>query len=212
MRMNFTRLAAAVLMLFVAAPAICAERDHVGLTMGFPTSIGVILPVTNWLSVRPDLSIARISGGPSSVETLVFFGVVDPNAPSTTNTSASPTTSWHTTVGVSGVLYVGGWDDLRTYLSPRFGYSRWSSTTSSISETADFESSSYMTSGSFGARYALGRHFGVFGEAGFTYTTMTNTSRFSVPSPLRGSLTSVGSVEHTHEVGSRSGVGVIVYF
>lgn len=229
MRGTLTGSAALLMMLFAAAPALCADPDHVGLTIGYPASIGVILPVTDWLSVRPDVSISHSSGEVPSIRTydgldptalLALLGSTSPfgvtdllspfSLPNATSFS-SPVASWNTAVGVSGLFYMGGWDDLRTYLSPRVAYSRSTSSSSSTFTASEVDTSSYQTSGSFGARYTLGRHFGVFGEVGLSYTRTTSTSSLSVPN-LRVALTPFRDEVRAHSVSSRSGIGVIVYF
>jgi hypothetical protein len=61
-------------------------------------------------------------------------------------------------------------------------------------------SSSSSIFGSFGAQYALGRRFSVFGEVGLGY------SRQSLRSPLSQTRS------EAHAVTTRSGAGVILYF
>ena len=60
-----------------------------------------------------------------------------------------------------------------------------------------------FVSGSFGAQYALGRRFSVFGEIGAGYTHV-------VTSPTIGGILVTSSVNNTFS--TRSGAGVILYF
>ena len=134
-----------------------------------------------------------------------------------------PTTNESTAVGVgvSALFYVYRWDALRAYLSPRVSYSRTgSSTTSSSGSATDSRVWSYLTSGSFGAQYSLGRRFGLFGEIGLGYSattsTLSTTLTISVSSPLspvpstRTQL--IRSDGHSNTLSTRSGAGVIFFF
>ena len=60
---------------------------------------------------------------------------------------------------------------------------------------------SWSLTGSVGAQYALGKRFGVFGEVGFGYQHSHETG---------GSLIQTDITSHT--IGTRTGVGVILYF
>ena len=123
--------------------------------------------------------------------------------------------------GLSGLIYVGRWDELRTYVSPRFSYSRTRTSGTSTGSSSEITSRSYLTSGSFGAQYSLGRRFGVFGEIGLAYTSMNTTQlltliqTISFPGvPAAPITTTALSRAETHGKtwGPRSGAGVIFYF
>ena len=155
-----------------ARPSIAQETGHVGLTMAFPAAIGVIWQATDALAIRPDFTFSQT--GSDSI-------------------SASSTSLG---VGVSALLYVRTWDNLRAYLSPRFGY-QWSSSTFAISSPSSSSTNTYSVGGSFGAEYQLHRRFAVFAETGIVYAR--TSSGFSP-----------GSSAHTW--GTRAGVGAILYF
>ena len=152
--------------------------------MGYPASVGVLWHVTERIAVRPELAFARTwndRDGSTSVES----------------------SSWTLGVGVSALFYLTRADNLRTYVSPRYAYSRSSSTASSdifVPLESRLRSASSSIFGSFGAQYALGRRFGVFGEVGLGYSRQSLRSFFSE------------SRSTAHAVTVRSGAGVILYF
>lgn len=162
-----------------ARPSNAQDVGHVGLTMAFPAAVGVTWQATDRLAIRPDFQFSQSASG------------------SLTSSSIS------TAVGVSALFYVRKWDNLRTYLSPRFGYLH-SSVTFTGSAVSPPSQDQYSYAGSFGAEYQLHRRFAVFGEAGLTYshTVSDNPSGFS-----GASLSTTG-----HIWGTRAGVGAIVYF
>ncbi len=151
---------------------------HVGLTMAFPAAVGIIWQATDRLAIRPDFQFSQSSSGSLSSSSL------------------------STTVGVSALFYVRKWDNLRAYLSPRFGYQHSSVTLTGTAVNPSQDQYSYA--GSFGAEYQLHRRFAVFGEAGITYshTVADNPSGFS-----GASVSTTG-----HIWGTRAGLGAIVYF
>jgi hypothetical protein len=145
--------------------ASAQERGAVGVTMGYPSSVGLIWHVAERLALRPEVSLAK-----SGTET-----------PGTRlNGSGSASTVG---VGISALLYVGKWDALRTYVAPRFVYSRRSGRTEVSGESLSLTPSGVTTTitqtitestttsksamGLFGATYSLHPHFSVFGEVGF---------------------------------------------
>jgi hypothetical protein len=97
-------------------------------------------------------------------------------------------------VGLSGLSYVGEWDALRGYVTPRFAYTR-STTTSDLSQSV---MSDYFVAGSFGLQYALGRRFSIFAEVGVGYDWQKGSG---------GILDTT-----THTVAPRSGVGAVFFF
>jgi hypothetical protein len=195
--MRIRPIALLTMMLALGAVTTSAQdqQQRVGLTMGYPASVGIIWHVTDKVAVRPDLSFLHTSNE-----------LAAPISAFAATTSSDVTT---VSIGVSGLFYVGKWDALRAYLSPRFAYSRLSgsnSVTSSIGvgdvlPAIDVSStvSNYLVSGSFGAQYSLGRRFGVFGEVGYGYTRASDDTR--ALSTTRSTTT-----------GTRTGVGVIFYF
>jgi hypothetical protein len=191
---------AILLVLFSGTRATAQERDRFGLVMGPPASVGVIVPVATWLSLRPDVSVSRVS-------------TTSPTVTSTNGTvvgvSDSTFTSWNVTVGVSALFYAGRWDNLRTYVSPRFAFLKTAqSSTLPGTFEANLDQIGYLTSGSFGARYTLGPHFGVFGEVGLTHTYMTHR----ISSQLSGVPLQLDPKERMHFLETRSVAGVILSF
>ena len=175
--------------------------------MGYPSAVGVLWQVADRLALRPEATLAK--GSSESLSTNPIVGAAATSAPSD---------NWQLGVGLSALFYVSRTDGLRTYITPRFAYSKTSGSAnlagSPVSSTSD--SRAYTTSGSFGAQYALGRHFGVFGEVGVSYTTATSeTSTVETITTSIGIIPNVFTVRsenHTHTVGTRSGAGVIFFF
>lgn len=194
---------AILFVLLSATRAAAQERDGFGLVMGHPASVGVIVPVATWLSLRPDVSLFRASSKSPTATTI--NGTVVDASDSTFNT-------WNVTVGVSALFYVGRWDNLRTYVSPRFAFLKTahSSTVPGtfVSAATSSDQIGYLTSGSFGARYTLGPHFGVFGEVGLNHTYMTTET----VSQLSGVPPQLEPKDRIHFLETRSVAGVILSF
>ena len=179
--------------------------------MAYPGSVGVIWQVAERVALRPEIAFSRATGdsGPNDL-----VGAAPLSTDESTGVGA----------GISALFYVHRWEGLRTYISPRFSYSRNSTSASTAGNTSTSESttSSYLTSGSFGAQYSLGRHFGLFGEAGLGYTAtstaLTSTLTLSVVSIVNGVLTpttrqqTLQSSSHSNTISTRSSVGVIFFF
>ena len=91
MRIRFTLSIAAAFALLASARVSAQDRDRFGLTMAYPGAIGVVVPVADWLSLRPDFSISH-SAGNSPV-----LSLTDP-----ANDSGSK--SWLTTIGISAFV------------------------------------------------------------------------------------------------------------
>ena len=182
------------------------DTPRLGITMGYPAAVGVIWNVTDRLALRPEATISK-----TSVESLGSDILV----PATTQTNDTTQLG----VGLSALIYLGTWDAVRAYVSPRFTYSRSSTSTNPGSTvfpsfTTDTTGNAYATTGSFGAQGSLGRRFGVFGEigAGFTSTSTTTTSTIQTSTAGGIPIPAVRSESHTHTWSIRTGAGVIFYF
>ena len=170
----------------VGARTASAQDAHVfGVTMGYPASVGVLWQVTDGLALRPELSFAHISSEIENESPIIGDSSTDGNAVS---------------VGLSALFYLAKWDMTRAYVVPRYAYSK---TTTSIEGPfagldRDQTSNGHVFGVSFGAQHALGERFSLYGELGLQYdrsTTETATTE------LRRST-----------FGTRSGVGVVLYF
>jgi hypothetical protein len=162
-----------------AAPAYAQKTGSVGLVIGGAGGVGLLWHVTDNVAIRPDISFSRLTSESTILST----------------TSNSRTTS--VGFGASGLFYVGKWDSLRTYVSPQFRYTHSNSTSGTPSTTTTSSGSS--VNGMFGAQYALGERFAVFGETGLAYTWQPGT-------------TTIGSTFKSHSFGTRSTLGVTWYF
>jgi hypothetical protein len=183
---RFAITAATGCLVLLSAPAALAqEKGQVGITMGYPASVGLVWHVTDKVAIRPEFLIAR-----SSTETTVPF------------LGGAESSSWNVGTGVSALFYVQRWENLRTYVSPRFSYSRATSTfdAAPTGDEGTSTNTAYSISGLFGAQYSLGRKFSVFGEVGFGFSDTTS----------RSELSDVRTNGQTW--GTRTGLGVVFYF
>jgi hypothetical protein len=195
--------------LSVGANALAQDAGQIGVTLGYPSAVGVIWHVTDNIAVRPEISFS--TGSTESPALSSTFSLPDLSA------NLGETSSTTVTAGVSGLFYLAEWDKLRAYLSPRYTYARLTSESGSTFST-DARNSAYTVTGSFGAQYQLHRRFAVFGETGFGY----NHSRTTFSSVLLLPVIPVGpnapapvtrSAEtNSHSWSTRTGVGVIFYF
>jgi hypothetical protein len=179
---------------FAHAPAAFAqEGGQVGVTMGYPQSIGLVIHMTDRMAVRPEFNFRHSSNDDDS-----FLN--------------SSTTLG---VGIAGLFYLTKLDALRTYGSGRYTYAQTSSTlnprilaaaTFPVGRVPDLEAttSTWGVSGSFGAQYALHRRFSIFGEVGVSYSSAELSA-----STLLALFTP--NVEVT-TIGTTTAAGVIFYF
>lgn len=165
---------------FIAVPAVGSAQEvgRVGITMGYPESIGVMWHVTDKMAIRPEFSFAHAT----STTTL-------PGLPATSSSSTG------VAIGASALFYMNERDHLRPYFAPRwtYGYSDSDIGTTTTTNTV---------SGLFGAQYALGSHFAVFGETGLSYGH----------SSVKSDVTVVTVTGTGNSFGTHTGAGVIVYF
>lgn len=176
--------------LFVFAVSVVAARSAsaqdtrtVGVTMGYPGSVGLLWNVTDTVAVRPEFSFSLFSS--------------DNDLALVAGNSSSDSTIY--SVGLSALLYLAKWDMTRAYVVPRYTYSRTSIDIASPSgNTFEETRNGHSIGGSFGAQHALGERFGVYGELGLEY------SRFNSDT--------LGADQRSHTFATQSGVGVIIYF
>ena len=193
------------LTIVVVAPKVSAQDEpRVGIAMGYPASVGIVWHVSDRLALRPEIGASQSSGEVTGTVNVPITGVVPGSSVSSTVVSIND--NWQVSAGISALFYLTRHDALRTYVSPRWAYTRTSSTSSNgpvPSAQSTSAGNGHFVSGSFGAQYALARRFSVFGEVGAAYT------RIAV-SPTSSGFLVTESV--THGVSTRSGAGVILYF
>jgi hypothetical protein len=205
MRARTIGLIATFTISFLPGTGFAQDTPKVGLSMGYPASVGVVWQVTDSLALRPEVSVTKSSSEfIGSSLSFTSGGVV------TTTTTSSITDTWQVGVGLSALFYLSKHDALRTYLSPRWAYTRLSSSPSSSSNslTSVVTSTSghvNFVSGSFGAQYAIGDRFSVFGEVGLGFSRTVSTPFTSSSILALGGSTSSA-------LSTRSGAGVVVYF
>lgn len=143
-----SRLFAAVVVTLVPAVASAQEEGKVGITMGFPETVGLVWHATPNVAVRPEVSFSWSSSDQDLVDT---SGTV-------------------LSTGVSALFYVKRLDRLATYVSPRYSFRHTSTSFEGpLGEDAESRSRAHLFSGSFGAQYWLGERFSLFGELGLAY-------------------------------------------
>lgn len=197
----------AVITMGLVAPAASAQDDpRVGITMGYPASVGIIWQVNDRIALRPEISAQKSSAEFTTTTSFPFGGMTT----TTTTTSTSTSDTWQAGVGLSALFYLTTHDALRTYVSPRWSYTRVSSSNSSASAppsslTTGTAGNAHFLSGSFGAQYALGTRFGLFGEVGVGYSHSESAPLFAAVGVVTGQST-------TRTLAVRSGAGVILYF
>ena len=138
----------AFLALVLTTPVAAQEAGKVGVTMGFPESVGIIWHATDRVAVRPEFSF-----GWSSTDNDLF---------------ESDGTSFG--AGLSALFYVRKWDSLATYVSPRYTFTRSTRSFEGPFTDGEADATSHLVSGSFGAQYWLGDRFSAFGEIGLGYS------------------------------------------
>jgi hypothetical protein len=186
-----------------ASAASAQDAGQVGITMGYPGSIGVMWHITDAVAVRPDFDFRATS-------------------------ESGRTDASSIGIGISGLWYFARHDALAMYVAPRYLYSRSTSETQislpqnlpgisiGIGTVPSFTSTltTHSLVGSFGAQYAIHKRFGIFGEAGFGYsqsnlpsTTIRFDSGLGITNP-------VANVDDTtvHTWATRTAAGVILYF
>ena len=194
----------AVLMMCCSATAGAQDTRRVGVTMGYPASVGLLWHISDRVALRPEISFTW-----TSLESA-------PNTGFELFETGTESDSQQSTIGVSALFYLARWESLRAYVTPRIAYTRSSATTElSITPPPSFfeplppldtetesTSSGMLFSGGFGAQYWLGERFSVYGEFGVSFTrTTTETEVLTFRNESR-----------VRSVGTRSGVGVVFYF
>ena len=177
----------AVLLAIPTAPAAGQDAGQVGLSVGFPGLIGLTWHATEAIAIRPDFSFSHTH--------------------SDSTTSEVESGSWVVGFGASALFYTGTRrDNVRAYLSPRFGYARTSSDVTGPFTSPTQRQNSYQYSGSFGVQYMPTKRFSVYGEAGVLY----QTSEATFATTTAGVSTEGKSTTDTF--GTRAGVGIVWYF
>ena len=200
MPQRLVTLMIAITIPFLARSVSAQDTPRVGIAMGLPASVGIIWQVTDGVALRPEINLARTSNDVTETISVSLGPTTSTNTQTITNDNSQ------VGIGLSALFYVFRDDKLRTYVSPRWVYTRTATSASAGTmgvAAGSTTGNANALSGSFGAQYALARRFGVFGEVGLGYSR-------SVASPT-GSATLV-----TDSTGwnltTRSAGGVIVFF
>ena len=215
--------------------AYAQEKGQVGLTMGFPTNVGVLWQVTDRVAIRPAFSFSH-NWSESTTESGTQPTIPIPSPPGfVTFDPATRTTSssniWTTGVDLSVLLYLGKWDNVRTYVAPAYGYRRSSVTSESSSEilaplppgfppdllaprsfNSKSESDSHVGAATLGVQFTPHRRFSVFGELGVRYSQSGEPSVSSVVI-VPGIVIPNDNVRRSksQSVGTSTAVGIVLY-
>ena len=167
-----------------------AQSGQFGLSIGYPTSLGVLWQASTLVGIRPEFTFDLFNAESISVSRL--------------GTSRFSTDTRLVGVGLSALFRVYREENLSLYVSPRYVHRR--GTTSVVQDVPanvfvagndDREIRGDTITGSFGARYGLGARFGVFGELGVDHS--------------REDTTDPTSESRITRTGIRSGAGVVVF-
>ena len=176
-------LAALAGVTLVAVPAYAQEAGQVGLTMGYPASVGLVWHVTDRMAVRPEMSFAL---GSSETHSDVF------------ETEGESSTFG---TGVATLFSLREWDQVRAYAGPRFTYSRTTSKSESLlDDVTELTATTYDVAGLFGVQYTPHPRFAVFGEVGVGYSNRETKSD------------GTALVLESRSWGTQTGAGIIFYF
>jgi opacity protein-like surface antigen len=169
--------------LLLPAFAVAQEQGDVGLTIGHPGSVGLLWHVSDRVAVRPEFQFSYISTESEGV-------------------FESSSHGWNFTPGISALFYLQRFDNLRTYFSPRFTFSRSTSSfeADASDDAATSTNRSYSGTASFGTQYSFSERFMLFAEIGLGATRTSGSSALS-------SARTTG-----YQWTTRTGVGVAFYF
>ena len=118
-----------VLAVTIAKPAVGQEKGQVGLTVGYPASVGVVWHAVDRVAVRPEFTFTQST---TEVTGILTFSIGNQTQIAET---LSTVTGTAVGTGVSALLYLTKRDSLVLYVSPRYAYSHlW--TTSSAGRVA----------------------------------------------------------------------------
>jgi hypothetical protein len=180
-------LAVAALATFPCQAA--AQSGQLGLSIGFPASLGVLWQPSALVGIRPEFTFELFDAESTSVSRL--------------GTSRFSTDTRLVGVGVSALFRVYREENLSLYVSPRYVHRRGKTSVVQdvpanvfVAGSDDREIEGHSITGSLGARYELGERFGVFGELGVDHS--------------REDTTDPATESRIARTGIRSGVGVVV--
>ena len=176
---------------FAAFPCqAAAQSGRFGLSIGYPTSLGVLWQPSALVGIRPEFTFDLFNADSTSVSQL--------------GTSRFSTDTRLVGVGLSALVRVYREENLSLYLTPRYVHRRGRTTVVQdvpanlfVAGSDDREIEGHSITGSLGARYGVGERFGVFGELGVDHS--------------REDTTDPATESRITRTGIRGGVGVMVY-
>ena len=136
-----------VIALLIPVSAFAQDAPKVGVVLSAPTGLSVIWHVSDRLAIRPEISFGHAS----------------------TETAIGDTSSTNVNPGVSGLFYLRRYDNVRTYVSPRYVYDHDSSSASTPIGDLDSSHATHRFTGSWGAQFDAHRRFAIFGELGVEF-------------------------------------------
>jgi hypothetical protein len=172
--------------------AVAQTTRQLGLSIGYPTALGVLWQPSARIGIRPELAL---DFGDS--ESTVDFGGF--------GTSRTSSEFWQAGAGIRALFLVYREENLSLYVSPRYVYLGGKTTTErdaspGILTSGDdsTKTTTHRVAGSLGVRYALSSRFGVFGELGVEHG--------------RSKLSESEFASRVTRTGIRSDVGIVFFF
>ena len=156
-------LALTAALMLVSGLAGAQEAGKTGLTMAYPGSIGVIWHASDAVAIRPGFTFNHTSGE---------------------NAAGNDNHSWGLGLDLGVVFYLRKYDNVRTFVSPLFSYTRTSISATPISTSGSLpqitsHNDATAGAGTFGAQFFATPHFSVYGEAGIGFSHHDTTSSHS---------------------------------
>jgi len=164
--------------LVVCVPALAGAQDtrKIGITMGYPASVGIVWHATDSVAIRPAITFSQTSNEGTAGD-FSSFGL-----------------------DLGALFYVKKYDDVRTYITPRFTYTHSSSSVpSTVLPSGDLTSNMTGGVGAFGAQFAPSPRFSVYGEVGIGFSHRTSE------------ITVFGASLKGTTWGTVAGVGIVFY-
>lgn len=210
-RLMHSSLFLLAMVIIAAVPAAAQDEPRLGVVAAYPGSVGLLWQVSDRFAIRGDgsFSWSKTTSEPENGGFVVVTPTLPP--PLQFEGPTTETSSRSATVGVSALIDVHRRDQLRLYVAPRAAIA-FSKTTSRITSPIppeferffpqlrerEFESSAPSFGFMFGASTKIGARFGVFGEAGLSYTRVKPDLAFTRVT--------------ARDIGTRGGVGAMLFF
>lgn len=185
------------LVFLTAASALAQDAPKIGLTAGYPSAIGVLWQLSDHVAVRPEIDFNR-----STME----FPISTPAGTSSSSSSSGLAVG----TGVTVLMYGRRVDGFRPYAGPQFRFSRdrdsFDHTILGATTRTETTTETWLVGGLVGGQYSFGRRFGIFGDAGFSYSRVQSRGQTTAGFGASWRRTSSSGLA------TRTAVGIILGF